>query len=461
MKARLIIFLLVSLPVMALYSQRVSYDDVAVIINEDNVTSVEIGDYFATNRNIPEGNLIYIHCPSVEVIDSAGFQDIRQQIEAAFETQGLAGKISYLVTTKGLPFNVRKSDNCGGLDGVKYCSSFDSELSLIFSQWSGQIMDDGFVSNPYYDKWEYFDQEKFGIFLVTRLDGYTIDDVITLINRSGPGVEVVKGLSKSIIDFSYVTDESVKEMLTEFVQPAINYLQLNDWQVIFDPDDDLLTDQENVLGYYNVNYQPSNKILNFSWLPGSTSEILLSTGNLTFYKEQNVFNELSVPDLLEEGATSASTYVNSSFLSQIIQIDMLYNRYLDIGMRPPFNLAESYYMAMPGLSTQYILIGDPKTSLAIQQNNVAENAHTGRLLLYPNPAGEVVNVSFFSEVPGSYQMELLDMTGKRISSREISCGKGLTLETISLSTMPNGLYLMSVKGPDQSVRTLKFTKNLP
>ena len=109
MKARTLIVLLVSLPMMAVYSQRVSYDDVAVIMNQDNITSVEIGEYFASSRNIPEGNLIYVSCPSVEVIDSTGFQDIRQQIETAFSSQELTGKINYLVTTKGLPFRAATS----------------------------------------------------------------------------------------------------------------------------------------------------------------------------------------------------------------------------------------------------------------------------------------------------------------------------------------------------------------
>lgn len=461
MKARSIILFLVLLPMMAAFSQRVSYDDVAVIMNKDNITSVEIGEYFASSRNIPEENLIYVSCPSVEVIDSTGFQDIRQQIESAFIGQELTDKINYLVTTKGLPFNVRKSDDCGGLNGVKYCSSFDSELSLLFSPWSDEIMDDGFVENPYYDNWDYFTREKYGIFLVTRLDAYTLEDVKTLIDRGGPGIEVSKSLARFIIDFSYVTDEGVKEVLTSFVEPAINYLQLNDWQVVFDPGDELLTDQERVLGYYNVNYQPSNKVLNFDWMHGSISEILLSTGNLTFYKEQNVFHELSTPDLIEEGATSAVAYANNTYFSLIVQLDKLYERYLDATNRPAFNLAESYFMAMPVLSTQYLLIGDPKSSLTIVQNLQDDITPAGNLSLFPNPAGETIKLSFYPELPGIYSVEVLDLTGKEVLSVELNLAKGPVTEVIGLAGLPSGLYLMSVTGPDGSARVRKFTRNTP
>jgi uncharacterized protein (TIGR03790 family) len=451
------IVMLLTLPALTLTGQ-VSYEDVAVIINENDNNSVEIGQYFAQQRKIPVSNLIYIQCPSEELTDSIGFTDIRQQIEDKMSSQELTGKINYLVTTKGIPFNVRRSESCAGIDGVRYCSSLDSELTLLFSEWNDKILDDGFVQNPYFQKSEYFDRNEFGIYLVTRLDAYTVDDVKTMIDRSGPGVEVAKNSAQFIVDFSYVSDSNVSKLFTEFVQPTVNYLILNDWHVVFDPTEDMLTDQSDVLGYFSINYQPSNKVLNFSWLKGSISEILLSTGNLTFYKDQNVFNELSIPDLLKEGAASSSTYVNSTYFSLIIQLSTLYERYFSEEVQPAFNLAESYFMAMPRLSNQYLIIGDPKTSLAIQQSGVEEKNEVKSLIIYPNPADHLLNVSFMANIPGKYRLQFTDLTGRSIFSKEMACYKGLKEQKINVSNFPEGIYFINITGPGDNFRTMKFIK---
>jgi uncharacterized protein (TIGR03790 family) len=457
MKIKHFIVILFSLPALMLTGQ-VSYDDVAVIINKNDNNSVSIGEYFAQQRNIAESNLVYIQCPSVELIDSAGFIDIRHQIEEKMESQGLVDKVNYLVTTKGIPFNVRKSESCEGLDGVKFCTSFDSEISLLFSEWNDEILKNGSVQNPYYEESGYFNRNKYGIYLVTRLDAYSLEDVKTLIDRSGPGIEVAKSSAQFIIDFSSITEPAEINLFTDFVQPAMNFLTYNDWHVIFNPSEEMVTGQSDVLGYYSINYQPIDKTLDFNWLKGSISEILLSTGNLTFYKEQNVFNELSVPDLLEEGVASSCTYANSMFFSQIIQLPILYERYLDEGQQPSFNLAESYFMAMPVLSTQYLVIGDPKTSLRIQQSNTNEYSKELNLMVFPNPSIDIINIAFMAADEGNYTMNVSDMMGRTVYIEELDCITGMNEKQLNISLLSDGMYFINLAGDGKRYRTLKFIK---
>jgi uncharacterized protein (TIGR03790 family) len=431
-------------------------------MNQNENQSVEIGEYFAQKRNIPGNNRIYIDCPSVELIDSAGFEDIRRQIEEQMVQKELTTSINYLVTTKGIPFNVRKADDCTGLNGVMSCSSMDSELSLIFSEWNGEILTgDVSVVNPYFMEDGHFSRDKYGIYLVTRLDGYTIEDVKKLIDNSGPGIEVAKNSSQFIIDFSYVSDTIVGNLFSLFVQPAINFLILNDWHVVFDPGDELLTGQSDVLGYFNINYQPSNKELDFDWLKGSLSEIFLSTGNLTFNKDQNVFNELSVPDIIREGGTSASTYANGIFFSQVVQLSTLYERYLDESVHPSYNLAESYFMAMPRLSNQYLVIGDPKTSLAIQQNSTGADRYSQSLVLSPNPANEMLKLSFVADIPGNYKIHVTDVAGRDIILKDVYFDKGFSEQLTDISGLPGGIYFLTLSGPGNMERTVKFIKSGP
>jgi uncharacterized protein (TIGR03790 family) len=63
-------------------------------------------------------------------------------------------------------------------------------------------------------------------------------------------------------------------------------------------------------------------------------------------------------DYLHEGATGASGHVYEPYLSTIARPDYLFPAYYE-----GRNLAESYYLAMPVLSWQNIVLGDPLCSL--------------------------------------------------------------------------------------------------
>jgi hypothetical protein len=279
-----------------------------------------------------------------------------------------------------------------------------------------------------------------------------------MIDRSGPGIEVAKSSAQFIIDFSHITEQAMIDLFTEFVQPAVNFLTYNDWYVLFDPSEDMVSGQSDVLGYYSINYQPIDKALDFNWLKGSISEILLSTGNLTFYKEQNVFNELSVPDLLEEGAATSCTYANSMYFSQIIQLPIVYERYLNEGQQPSFNLAESYFMAMPRLSNQYMVIGDPKTSLRIQQSNTDELSTADKMLVYPVPSVDILNITFMVEHASNLTMRVSDVTGRTVYTEEWDCSTGMIERQLDITDLPVGIYFINLTGTGQKFRTMKFIK---
>jgi uncharacterized protein (TIGR03790 family) len=441
------------------FPKAVSYEDVAVIVNQDNPLSVEIANYFALKRGIPENNMITISCTSDEDIDSTGFEDIRRQVEQQIEEKGMLDRINYLVTTKGLPLNVMKADNCEGITGVTFCSSFDSEISLLFSPWSDKILKkNAYVVNPYYLKTNHFTRQEYGIFLVTRLDGYSVEDVKNLIDRSGPDTFVDKTYAKFIIDFSYITDTALLNLFTEFINPAIDLLHSYGWKVVFHPELPLLEEQEDVFGYYSINYQPTDKDLNFYWLKGSVSEILLSTGNLTFYDSLNVLNELAVPDLIAGGATSSSTYVNSAFFSKIIKVNELYGRYLDENVHPHFNLAESYFMAMNDLSYQHIIVGDPKTSLNIQQSSNIEEKNPEPLTLYPNPSSGNLNAVWYASRPGTCEMMIQDITGRVVMRSVKAVQQGVNKESFDVQSLPDGIYFFLLNIPGQQNLTYKFIK---
>ncbi len=444
----------------AIFCQAVNYDDVAVIVNQQSPVSQQIASYFREKRDIPEKNMIYISCPDEESIDSIGFEEIRKQIEDQILQKGLAGSVNYLVTTKGIPFNVAKS-GCEGVNGVRYCSSFDSELSLILSPWSDQILFSSTVINPYYGKSSHFSRADYSIFLVTRLDAYSFDDVKKLIDHSGPDITVDKTYAKFIIDFSYLsqTDSLITKMFSDFVQPAIQVLNSKGWKVDFDPEPAMVLNEDHVFGYYSINYQPSNKVLNYKWLDGSISEIFLSSGNLTFNKEMNYLNELSIPDLTAEGATSSIGYVNAPYFATVDQINDFYQRYLDENVHPAYNLAESYFMAMPVLSNQEIIIGDPKTSLHIEQSSgIAETKIMNGFNVYPNPVTDKLNTLFYLGKSSLIKISIQNLSGQTLKSVEFTGEKGIILKALDVSVLSPGMYFETILVDGERLASEKFIR---
>ena len=94
-------------------------------------------------------------------------------------------RIHYIVVTKGIPLRVRGSS---GLEGS--VASVDSELTLLYRKLLGiPIPPAGRIPNPYYlgdralSGAQRFAHRTHDIFLVTRLDGFSVDDVIKLIDR--------------------------------------------------------------------------------------------------------------------------------------------------------------------------------------------------------------------------------------------------------------------------------------
>lgn len=230
---KMIIFLLALLiaPFIVFAQQNVNYDDVAIIVNDNSQVSIDIGTYFQEQRNIPTQNVIYITASVQEEIDSTEFEQIRQQIEVYLTTNNLTNTINYLVTTKGVPLKVKRGEiDPTNTSSYLNCASLDSELSLILGDLSPRIANPGGIKNPYYNADNNFSRDIYGIYLVTRLDGYSKDDVLNLIDRSGPNISVVKSTAQFILDIGDVgshfdlVDSNLHMVMLIFLIIAFRYI---------------------------------------------------------------------------------------------------------------------------------------------------------------------------------------------------------------------------------------------
>jgi uncharacterized protein (TIGR03790 family) len=424
-------------------AQQVSYSDVAVVVNDSSQTSIDIGNYFVQQRNIPSQNIIHISTTTQEEIDTTQLFDLLTQVGNYLTTNILSDSINYIVTTKGMPLKV-SNGNCMYGAG---CSSVELEMALINGPYSISIGMGGTLFNPYYSSYQHFNRTDFHIFLVTRLDGYTYDDVINLIDRSGPNVLVEKNQALFVLDFTANANEDSVPIMTL----AENTLTELGWNYVFYGDSTVLLNQSDVLGLYSIDYNSLGQSLNYNWLKGSVVKLALCNTAATFDENQNPDGNFLVADAIKEGATGAEGFVYCGYSNADLVYAFVLSHYLNDTIH--FNLAESYYAALPTLSYPHEVIGDPKTSILIDTLNGIPPLANLEIKLYPNPSTGIFRVSFPSS-QNSYA-SVCDLLGQ-ILWREnwIASNK---IHSINLQSQPTGIYFLKIKTGSEE-RMMKLVK---
>jgi len=227
---------------------------------------------------------------------------------------------------------------------------------------------DGGIPNPFFGKRErVFSHREFPIYLVTRLAAYDFDGVKALIERS----LAATNRGKFVLDLRGNDDEPGDDWLRN----AAILLPKN--RVVLEETIQPIYDQTDVIGYAgwgSNDRHHDRRFPGFHWLPGGIVTEYVSTDGRTFQKPPGKWTpsqEWSTPsawfanspqtmlaDYLLEGATGGSGHVYEPYLNNTPRPDLLLPAYYS-----GRNLAESYYLAIPSLSWQNIVVGDPLCSL--------------------------------------------------------------------------------------------------
>lgn len=440
MKNLIALSYLLALPLFLLAQSNVNYNDVAVIVNTNSQTSINVGNYFKTQRNIPDQNIIEITATTEEEIDSLQFEAIRTQVEDYMVANNLTDNINYLVTTKGVPLKVHITA-CNNEFSIQNCPSFDSEISLILGDFKDEIGATGTIFNPYYENSKHFSKAEFGIYLVTRLDAYTEQDIYDLIDRSGPNIPVQQSNTQVIFDINQLNNnDNLFSFFDNKFNKVISQLNVEGWTTNYDPAQTVLTDQSNIIGYNSLFFRPEGQALtnfNFDWHPGAVGNLIFNTTASTLDTSQNVDNYILIGDLIKSGITGV--YGNSALLyaSQMPDEEILYNTYFN--KDSSYNLAESYFQSLRTISLPHVIIGDPKTSLEISITSSTNNPSLAKKInIFPNPSPGQVQVN-----PGTlqvYEIAVYDSVGRLVATDQ----KMQPSETFSidLDRLSKGLYIL-------------------
>jgi hypothetical protein len=100
------------------------------------------------------------------------------------------------------------------------------------------------------------------------------------------------------------------------------------------------------------------------------------------------------------------------------------------------------------------LFGDPKLPQATENGIDMKNR---KLVLYPNPANNVLNISYWNtQVPGNVKTMIYDNSGKALTGKVIFAQTGVNQTSFTVSSLASGIYVFMIENPDHTIISQRF-----
>lgn len=323
---------------------------VLVVINKASADSTAVGAYYVAKRQIPKSNVAMIDCPVTENLTVDEYRaKVQAPVKAAIEKSGNA--IDFIVTTKGVPIRLR-DDGGWSLDGHLAAMNLGlTPMSGLTNENAQQQISKSL--NPYFRSTERFTSKKFsGMYLVTRLDGYTVEDCKRLVDRS-LAAKPEKG--PFFLNGAIGREEGGYGEMQQSLIRADEVLKSRGFETSYDGKRFVAPDQP-LAGYASWGSNDGTFDLSvykkLKFKPGAIAETFVSTSARTF--KPTPLGQSLIADLIAQGVTGVKGYVSEPFSFALAYPDIIFERYTS-----GFNLAESFYAASMMASWKDLVIGDP------------------------------------------------------------------------------------------------------
>ena len=346
---------------------------VLVVANGKNANSVALANYYVNARGVPASNQLLLNLPArytPDTIDTTTPADYQTLIaQPIFARIATLKHIDYIVLCRNLPSKIEFTPN--DPNAWEDNSSVDSALAAEYTTPSV----DGIV-NPYWYATTPFNSTTYGMYLVTRLDGWSWDDAYQLVDSATwayPGEPIFLNAQPNYENPSSGYYDANNELIV-----AYNTLTASGGNAVLENDGYFGGDKkppvtkytpaglEQLGGYYswgsNDTWEFSaSTFAAFQFAPGAIAETMVSTSamNLRYPQpgESNggaVWNQSQIATLIHSGVTGVKGYVAEPYLESVADPNAMFPNYLS-GM----NLAESIYSASIYIGWKDIVVGDP------------------------------------------------------------------------------------------------------
>lgn len=275
-------------------------------------------------------------------------------------------RIETLVLLPGLPLRITGTP---GRDGT--AASLDGELALLYRRLAGaEVPLTGRVPNPYFhdgplDEPRPFDRARYDIFLVTRLDGWSADEAIALMERGA----APPASWRVVVDGRPAGRSGPERRWLQAVAPRLLSVRPNA-SVELDESPAVVTGGEPVAGYFSWGSndsglrQPAVPVG-----PGALAATFMSADARTRTRPSAEWQpgRWEQPDSYYAGSPESLAF--DWLAAGLTGLgSMVAEPYLDAAFRPAtlfeawargYSLAESFYLSLPYLSWQAVIFGDP------------------------------------------------------------------------------------------------------
>lgn len=361
---RMFLFLLAASSVLAAGPDPAS---VAILFNKSIPQSIDLAKTYRAARGIPEANLVGLDLPQADDIDRADFDSrilkpLRQEFEARSwwklgrNQEGLIlpveNKIRYLAIMRGVPLRIRlqntpPADKANPFNGHNE-ASVDSELAGFGIHG---LPLDGPANNAYFKSEKSIgDANMPFIILVSRIDADSWQTCERMIRdaveteKSGLWGRAYVDIANKIPQGDLWLEGVVKQNLAVGIPTVVD--RFNDTL----PTNYPMTDTALYFGWYEWNVNGPFLNPSFRFRPGAVAMHLHS-----FSAEQiRDPNKNWSAALLNRGAACTIGNVYEPYLGVTHYFDILHKRLLDGA-----TLAEAAWAAMPAVSWQGVVFGDP------------------------------------------------------------------------------------------------------
>lgn len=370
---KILISTLLTLLLQSIVNAAIEPNKVAVIYNTRSEASKDLAEFYIKMRGIPKENLVGIDLPDREQITREDYNSkLRDPLRNIFTERGWwamarnaqgvrlpsSSKITTLVCMRGIPFKITRSaiqeKNPPKLPAhfAKHNeASVDSELTLLGVHGISTL---GPQQNPYFKKDISFSKSGLSyMFLVGRIDGPSynickriIGDAIATETRGLWGMcyldQALKGSGYTI------GDQWIENIYQANLKAGI--------PTVIDRNKQTFT----------TNYPMNDAALYYGWYTRDKNGPLLNPnfrfrrGAVAIHLHSFSASQLRNPNthwtgpLLAKGAAATVGNVYEPYLQLTHYFDILHDRLLK-----GYTLVEAAYMAIPALSWQNIVLGDP------------------------------------------------------------------------------------------------------
>lgn len=317
--------------------------NVVVVATRRSPDSVAIAEYYAQKRRVPRAQVFTIDCVPQEETTLAEYRDtIERPVMNLLRERKLEERVDYLVLTKGIPLRIRE----GGfsVDGALMCSP----LKRPFNPEPRESN-----LNPYFGKNEPFSRRKYGFYLATRLDGYTMQHIRDLVDNS---LRARAANGVFVLDVDPKRSGGGYRVINDSMRAAARLLQQRGYEVILDEDEAFVGAVRDIIGYYSwgSNDHKFNKLSyrSLRFRPGALAETAVSTSARTFQVTDK--GQSLIADLIGQGATGVKGYVSEPYTAALCRAEVMF----DLFTRGR-TIAESLWAASPFILWKDLVVGDP------------------------------------------------------------------------------------------------------